>query len=123
MTLEETKEKLKEIEVVEENQKEEKENILNPELIQLKEKLLSKKRKKIDKFYGGNKNEMEKTLENRLEEESDEGEEMNIISKINKIENKKNRNKIIKPKITQNNQSGDRRILANSGKLTSTKFK
>ena len=86
---------------------------------------MSKKRKKIDKFYGGNQVEMEEALEKRIHKESDEEEEYEILSKINKIENRKNKANVIKPKITQNknNDLQDRRILANKNKLTSTKFK
>jgi len=124
MSLEEAQEKLNEIEVKEDNGDEDAGNkIVDPELIKLREKLLSKKRKKIDQFYGGNKNEMEKTLEKRVDNDSDEGDEFNIISKINKIESRKNRSKVIKPKITQNVKDDDRRILANVNKLTKTKFK
>ena len=126
MTLEEAQEKLNEIEVKEDNYNENDagNKIVDPELIKLKEKLLSKKRKKIDQLYGGNKNEMEKTLEKRVNNDSDEeGDEYNIISKINKIESRKNRSKVIKPKITQNFKDDKRRILANVDKLTKTKFK
>ena len=124
MSLEERQKKLDQIEVKENDDDEDAGNkIVDPELIKLKEKLLSKKRKKIDQFYGGNKNEMEKTLEKRVNNDSDEGDEFNIISKINKIESRKNRDKVIKPKITQNSKNDDRRILANVNKLTKTKFK
>ena len=55
MSLEEAQEKLNEIEVKEDNGDEDAGNkIVDPELIKLREKLLSKKRKKIDQFYGGN---------------------------------------------------------------------
>ena len=124
MSLEEAQEKLKEIEVVDDDEKEDSGNkIVDPELIKLKEKLLSKKRKKIDQFYGGNKNDMEKPLEKRVNEDSDEGEEFNIISKINKIESRKNRDKVIKPKITHELNDDKRRIFANVNKLVATKFK
>ncbi len=126
MSLEEAQEKLNEIEVKEEkdNDNDPENKIVDPELIKLKEKLLSKKRKKIDQFYGGNKNEMEKTLEKRVNNDSDEeGDEYNIISKINKIKSRKNRSKVIKPKITHNFKDDKRRILANVDKLTKTKFK
>ena len=124
MSKEEAEEKLKEIEVKDDVEKEDSGNkIVDPELIKLKEKLLSKKRKKIDQFYGGNKNEMEKSLEKRVNEDSDEGEEFNIISKINKIESRKQRSQVIKPKITHELNDDKRRILANVNKLTATKFK
>lgn len=64
------------------------EKIVNPDLIKLKEKLLSKKRQKIDKLYGNKAEEMEETLENRLdrEEDFDQDDEFTIQNKINKIQ-------------------------------------
>jgi hypothetical protein len=70
-------------EIQEENKK-----IVNPELIKLKEKLLSRKRQKIDKFYSGN-DDVETPLGHRLSKKDnyDEKEdEYDILHKINKIE-------------------------------------
>ncbi len=94
-------------------------------MIKLKEKLLSKKRKKIDQFYGGNQNDLEETLEKRIRKDSDEEEEFEIISKINKIQHKSNKDMKIKPKISQNkiDDLNDRRMLANKNTLAKTKFK
>jgi len=60
--------------------------IVNPELIKLKEKLLSKKRKKIENLYGNSEQELEKSLEKRINHEEDEEEDHVIASKIEKIE-------------------------------------
>lgn len=65
------------------------EKIVNPELIKLKEKLLSKKRKKIDKFYGNKEEELEETLEQRVNKEQqneDDEDEFTLVNKITKIE-------------------------------------
>jgi hypothetical protein len=60
--------------------------IVNPELIKLKEKLLSKKRQKIDKFYSNNE-DVDVPLENRLNKGSNEEiDELYIEQQINKIE-------------------------------------
>jgi ribosome biogenesis protein ENP2 len=60
--------------------------IVNPQLIKLKEQLLSKKRKKIDKLYGNKEEELQMSLGNRLVQSEDEEDEYQLISKINKIE-------------------------------------
>jgi hypothetical protein len=60
--------------------------IVNPELIRLKEKLLSKKRQKINNFYTGN-NDIDAPLEKRLVKPIHEEEgEHEILQKISKIE-------------------------------------
>lgn len=99
--------------------------IIDPELIRLKEKLLSKKRKKMDQFYGGNQKEMEETLEKRVNKDSDDEEEFEIMTKINKIQHKSNKSKIIKPKLSQTHIKDleNRRMLANKNTLAKTKFK
>lgn len=101
------------------------EKILDPELIRLKEKLLSKKRKKMDQFYGGNQKDLEETLERRVNKDSDEEEEFDIITKINKIQHKSEKSKIVKPKLSQShiNDLDNRRMLANKNTLAKTKFK
>jgi hypothetical protein len=61
------------------------EKIVNPELIKLKEKLLSKKRQKIDKFLSHN-DDIEIPLEKRLTKKEDSDNEFEIVQKIKKIE-------------------------------------
>jgi len=125
-SLEEAQELLDQIEVKEgkdDFDAQNNEKILDPELVKLKEKLLSKKRKKMDQFYGGNQKDMEETLEKRVKKDSDEEEEFEIITKINKIEHKSNKSKIIKPKISQIKDLDNRRMLANKNLLAKTKFK
>jgi hypothetical protein len=77
----------------------------------------------MDQFYGGNQKDMEETLEKRVKKDSDEEEEFEIITKINKIEHKSNKSKIIKPKISQIKDLDNRRMLANKNTLAKTKFK
>jgi ribosome biogenesis protein ENP2 len=103
--------------------------IVNPELIKLKEKLLSKKRQKIDNLYSNKEEVMNKSLGNRLKE-TDSEEEFDIINKINKIENKNKarldrKKQEMKPKISQNKNKNlqNKRILANSSKLAFSKTK
>jgi len=98
--------------------------IVNPELIRLKEQLLAKKRRKIDKLYG-NKDDMEKSLDQRVKKNTHEEGEFELMSKINKIENMSKRTgKVYKPKITQRNLNSDgKRILANRDKLALAKFR
>lgn len=63
------------------------EKIVNPEIIKLKEKLLAKKRQKIDKLYGSKEEELEETLEDRINYEGQEDEdEHEIENKLNKIQ-------------------------------------
>lgn len=63
------------------------EKIVNPELIKLKEKLLSKKRQKIDKFYGSKEEDLEKSMSNRLkDEDNDNDDEFDLQDKISKIQ-------------------------------------
>jgi len=99
--------------------------IVNPELIKLKEKLLAKKRKKIDKLYGSKEEDLEMTLENRIQNENSGDDEFEIKEKINKMENKNKllENKKIKPKITQKKNNSEKRILANNKKLVLAKIK
>jgi ribosome biogenesis protein ENP2 len=105
------------------------EKIVNPELIKLKEKLLSKKRKKIENLYGNTEEDLEKSLQNRIQNEEEEEADHVIESRINKIERKIKTNeeyrKKIKPKITSNKIDGSqgKRLLASSNKLTLTKFR
>lgn len=126
--MEEAQELLDQIEVKEDKNgydSEANDKIVDPELIRLKEKLLSKKRRKMDQFYGGNQKDMEETLEKRINKDSDNEEEFEIMSKINKIQHKSNRSKIIKPKISQTKikDMDNRRMLANKNTLSKTKFK
>lgn len=127
-SLEEAQELLDQIEVKEEKEKlpsDYSNKIVDPELIKLKEKLLSKKRKKIDRFYGGNQEDLEESLEKRINKDSDDEEEFDIMNKINKIHHKVNKDKKIKPKISQNEikDLDKRRMLATKSTLAKTKFK
>jgi len=63
------------------------EKIRNPEILKLKEKLLAKKRKKIDQLYENNDDEDE-VLETKLEKdlEIDEEDEFGIEQRIRKLE-------------------------------------
>ena len=101
--------------------------IVNPEIIKLQEKLLSKKRQKIDKLYGNKPEEMEEALENRLgKEENEDEDEFDLLNKINKIQNKierNSKNSKVKPKITQKNANDGKRILANRNKLALAKIR
>jgi hypothetical protein len=63
--------------------------IINPSLIKLKEKLISKKRKKMDNLFGNNEEEMDETIEEKLKnkkEDKDDEEEFDIETKIRKFE-------------------------------------
>jgi ribosome biogenesis protein ENP2 len=76
------------VEVKDEPEERNSEKIVNPELIKLKEKLLSKKRQKIDKLYS-NYDDVDVPLENRLNSKKDdkqEDDEFEIEQRINKIE-------------------------------------
>jgi len=68
------------------NKTEKVEKIVNPELIKLKEKLLSKKRKKIENLYGNTEEELEKSLQKRVKDEEVEEDDHVLESRINKIE-------------------------------------
>lgn len=68
------------------NKTEKAEKIVNPELIKLKEKLLSKKRKKIENLYGNTEEELEKSLQKRVKDEEVDEDDHVLESRINKIE-------------------------------------
>ncbi len=69
---------------IEDNNK--KDKIVNPELIKLKEKYISKKRQRIDKFYSNNE-DVDVALERRVGKvNEDKEDEFDILQKINKIE-------------------------------------
>lgn len=104
------------------------EKIINPELIKLKEKLIQKKRQRIDKLHHNELDKGFKSLEQRVNEEVEMEEEIDedeINRQIKKIVYKETGRKNIKPKIT--NQDKDKlknkRILAGSNKLTLTKLR
>ena len=61
--------------------------IRNPEILKLKEKLLAKKRKKIDQLYENI--DEDEILENKLEKdiEIDEDDEFGLTQKIRRLEN------------------------------------
>jgi hypothetical protein len=68
--------------------------IVNPELIKLKEQLLARKRKKIDKLYGSKEEDLETSLDQRIKKESRDphtnvNDEFEIMDKINKLEVRK----------------------------------
>lgn len=89
-----TKVEQKEMEEIKEKLNEEaedslnnKDKIINPELIQLKEKLLARKRRKIDNLYGKKEETFEDSFQNRLnKEEIDEEPEYDIHKKIERFE-------------------------------------
>lgn len=63
--------------------------IINPNLIKLKEKLISKKRKKMDNLFGNNEEELEETIEEKMKmknEDVDNEEEFDLETKIRKFE-------------------------------------
>jgi ribosome biogenesis protein ENP2 len=69
-------------------EEEKEQKIVNPDLIRLKEKLLSKKRQRIDNFYVGNE-DVETPLEKRLgrgEKGHKDEDEHDILEQIRKIE-------------------------------------
>ena len=131
---EETKKKLEEIEVDEnsesEKKKEKNENddIVNKEILRLNEKLLQKKKKRVEKLHGNNmKNEEEfgERLKNEEKEElEDDEEDYEIENKIKRLkekkeyQNKKNEQKEGKLKLMKN-----KRILASQDKLAKVKYK
>ena len=62
--------------------------IVNPNLLKLKEKLISKKRKKMDNLFGNNEEELEETIEDKLKNKNDKDdeEEFDLVTKIKKFE-------------------------------------
>jgi ribosome biogenesis protein ENP2 len=63
--------------------------IVNPNLFKLQEKLISKKRKKIDSLFGNNEDELEETIEEKLKNKSnekDDEEDFDLVTKIKKFE-------------------------------------
>ena len=63
--------------------------IVNPNLLKLKEKLISKKRKKMDNLFGNNEEELEETIEDKLKSrnaDKDDEEEFDLVTKIKKFE-------------------------------------
>ena len=59
--------------------------IINPELVKLKEKLLSKKRQKIDNYYS-KKEDIDTPLEHRINYKRVEDDEQDLTQKIRKLE-------------------------------------
>jgi ribosome biogenesis protein ENP2 len=101
--------------------------IVNPNLLKLQEKLISKKRKKMDSLFGNNEDELEETIEEKLKNknnEKDDEEEFDLVTKIKKFESKEKRlnNKLDKKKKLDDKMK-DKRILANSKRLSNLKLK
>lgn len=116
-------------------------NIVNKEIMLLNEKLLAKKRHKVNKLYSGedkDENELnfnerlqkfkqkgKKNNEDAIEEDIDEEEpEFDILQKINKLERMKSRR--IEKNIKEKNQTDlvkGKRILANVNQLSKAKLK
>ena len=136
--IDETNRKLKEIEVDEDEEKnkknkkkkeEEDEKIVNQEILRLNEKLLRKKKKRVEKMHRNNfdkinNEEFGERMKNNMGEDSDSEDDYEIENKIRKLENKKEfkKNKRIieseNEKLMQN-----RRILASHNKFAKIKFK
>lgn len=63
--------------------------IVNPNLLKLQEKLISKKRKKMDNLFGNNDDELEETIEEKIKNKSnekDDEEEFDLVTKIKRFE-------------------------------------
>ena len=119
-------EELNKIEVKDKKEKDE-DNIVNKEILKLNEKLLQKKRKKIQKFHKGydidnNENFEERLNKNELEEDDNE-QEFEIENKIRSLENKKAYNKEKNKKQKQNEElMKGRRIAASINQLSKQKL-
>ena len=133
--IEETNKKLKEIEVEEDDIKnkkkkkeEDEERIVNKEIMKLNEKLMKKKKKRLDNFHRRNfdkvnNEEFGERMKNMDLEESDE-EDFEIENKIRKLENQKEykKNKANKEK-EQEQLLKNKRVLASHNKLAKIKYK
>ena len=133
--IEETNQKLKEIEVEDEKdnkkkkkKEEDEERIVNKEIMKLNEKLLNKRKKKLESFHRNNfdkvnNEEFGERIKDINLEESDE-EDFEIENKIKKLENQKEfkKNKINKEK-EQEQLLKNKRILATHNKLAKIKYK
>ena len=132
--IEETNQKLKEIEVEDEKdnkkkkkKEEDEERIVNKEIMKLNEKLLNKRKKKLESFHRNNfdkvnNEEFGERIKDINLEESDE-EDFEIENKIKKLENQKEfkKNKINKEK-EQEQLLKNKRILATHNKLSKIKY-
>ena len=133
--IDETNKKLKEIEVEEDDIKnkkkkkeEDEERIVNKEIMKLNEKLVKKKKKRLDNFHRSNfdkvnNEEFGERMKNMDLEESDE-EDFEIENKIRKLENQKEykKNKANKEK-EQEQLLKNKRVLASHNKLAKIKYK
>ena len=124
----EVNEELTKIEV-EENKKKNKDNddnIVNKEILKLNDKLLQKKRKKIQKFHQGYNEDNNDNFEERLNKnksEEDEEEVFELENKIKKLQNKKEYNKEKNKKLEKNqNLIKGRRIGASLNQLSKVKL-
>jgi ribosome biogenesis protein ENP2 len=124
----EINEELKKIEVKNKKDKDKDEdNIVNKEILKLNQKLLQKKRKKIQKFHQGydidnNENFEERLNKNELEEDDNE-QEFEIENKIRSLENKKAYNIEKNKKQKQNEElMKGRRIAASINQLSKQKL-
>ena len=133
----EIKKKLEEIEVDEDEDKQKKKNkkvdddehIVNQEILRQKEKLLRKKRKRIEKLHRNefdkiNNEEFGERLKGKNDESDDEEEDYEIENEIKRLENKKEYQKNKKEKENQNKLLlKNRRLLSSQNKFNKIKYK
>ena len=137
--IEETKRKLKEIEVDDEEEiknkkkkkkeEEDEERIVNKEIMKLNEKLMNKKKKKLENLHRNNFNKVNnEDFGERMKkinlEESDDGDDFEIENKIKRLENQKEykKNKIKKEK-EHEQLLKNKRVLASHNRLAKIKYK
>ena len=137
--IEETNKKLKEIEVDEDeeknqrkkkkNKEKEDEKIVNQEILRLNEKLLRKKKKRVESLHRNNFDKVNnedfgERMKNKINEESDSEEDYEIENKIKKLENQREykKNKIIKENENENLMK-NKRIVGSHNRLTKIKYK
>ena len=137
--IEETKRKLKEIEVDDEEEiknkkkkkkeEEDEERIVNKEIMKLNEKLMNKKKKKLENLHRNNFNKVNnEDFGERMKkinlEESDDEDDFEIENKIKRLENQKEykKNKIKKEK-EHEQLLKNKRVLASHNRLAKIKYK
>ena len=135
--IEETSKKLKEIEVDVNNKRkkqkkkedEEDQKIINQEIVKLNEKLLTKKKKRVESLHRYNfgkscNKEFGERIKNKNDEESDNEEDYIIENKIKKLEKKKEYNKNKKIKENENEDLlKNKRIVGSHNKINQIKYK
>ena len=134
--IKETNKKLKEIEVDEdeENKKKKKkededDKIINQEILKLNEKLLKKKKKRVESLHRNNfdkinNREFGERIKNEIDEESNSEEEYIIENKIKKLENQKEYKKNKRIKDNKNEVLlKNKRIVGSYNSLTKIKNK